>query len=651
MEDSAKKYFKKINTTFTGVNRTDEFAKVFLNLLKSGNTTLYQKERRERRIFEDTWMQLMEETIPVIDKLTRNPKENLKSEKEVVPVELAKKTGRDSVRHLASNTQNIRQIDKDGMVRPTKILTTYYESDLGTYENRFLKTLVDKLSLFVEKRYELLVHKMHTEYVNYFNVKSDVDWDGALIDFDVTMKINEGLGQDDIDVKNKEMFQRMTELKKNITNIKSSNFMTAMKGFLPVSPPIQRTNLLMKNPDFKMCYTLWTMMDSIDQIGFDVEVYERDVDFEDDYIEDIMNSLMVIFATIAEHQKDEFEIANENPYEFRQEKKPKVIKIVPNDIQPQAGYIQLENNQLNQFYLDQIKRANFSRFKSLKEAGMSLHESIEIVFAQLNNITNAVYEDHIKSTFENQDEERTLEQKIEAQEQILNVYKMIEQIKRDDLKAIATNKAIALLEIRNLKDDLKDKLAAEKAEADRIKAEKDAEEEKERIAKELAEIEKLMKIQQAHQVLESAARKRYEKQAKETQAAKDKALEAKKKLKEKLAQEKAKEIAMEKLKKAKERERKLERERLENQKERQMELRQARFEQEHSILQTKTDPTLPLKKRSLGTSASVTPKKEATKKPNSKTAAKKPAAKKTSKSGAKPASKSTAKKPTAKKAE
>lgn len=634
MEDTtAKKYFKKINTTFTGVNKTDEFAKVFLNILKSGNTELYQKERRERRIFEDTWMTAMEDTIPVIDKLTRNPKENLKQEKEVVPIELAKKTGRDSVRHLASNTQNIRQIDKDGMVRPTKILTTYYESDLGTYENRFLKTLVDKLSMFVDKRYELLVQKMHTEYVNFFNVKSDVEWDGTNIDFDMTLKINEGLGQDEIDVKNKEMFGRLSELKEMLTNIKASNFMSAMKSFLPVAPPIQKTNLLMKNPDFKMCYNLWTMMDSIDQIGFDVEVYERDVEFDDDYIEDVMNSLMVFFATIAEHQKEEFQIASENPYEFRQEKKPKINKSLPTDIQPQAGYIQFENNQLNQFYLDQIKRANFSRYKSLKDAGMSLLESIEIVFAQLNNITNAVYEDHIKSTFENQDEERTLEQKIEAQEQILNVYKMIEQIKRDDLKQIATNKAIALLEIRNLKDELKDKLAAEKAEADRIKAEKEAEAEKERIAKELAEIEKLMKIQQAHQVLESAARRRYEKQAKETQAAKEKALEAKKRLKEKLAQEKAKEIAMEKLKQAKDKERQLERERLEKQKIRQMELRQARLEQESTRLQITADPTLPLKKRPIPTNEAETKKKPVTKttakKAAAKTTAKKPTAKKT----------------------
>ena len=650
MEDStAKKYYKKINTTFTGVNKTDDFAKVFLNILKSGNTTLYQKERRERRIFEDTWMKIMEDTIPVIDKLTRNPKENLKSEKEVVPVELARKINNDSIRHLASNSQNVRSMDKKGNVTPTKILTTYYESDLGTYENRFLKTLVEKLYMFVEKRYDLLVKRMHTEYVNFFNIKSETNWNGANIDFDVTLKVNQGLGDDEIDIKNKEMFERMSDLRTNITNIKMSTFMIAMKSFLPVAPPIQKTNVIMKNQDFKSCYTMWTMMDSIDQVGFDIEVYERDIVFEDDYIDDINNALMVFFATLAEHQKDEFSLSNENPYEFRQEKKPKIIKALPQDTSPEAGYVQLENNVLNQYYLDQIKRANFTRFKSLKDAGMTLQESIEIVFAQLNNITNAVYEDYIKSTFENQEQERSLENKIQDQEEILKVYKMIDQLKRDDLKQIATNKAIALLEIRNLKDDLKDKLASEKAEADRIKAEKEAEEEKERIAKELAEIEKLMKIQQAHQVLESAAKKRYEKQAKETQVAKDKALLAKQKLKEKMAQEVAKEKAMQKLKEAKEKERKLEREHLEKQRIRQLELSQARLELDHDRLRINGDPTQPIKKINISQPTTEPKKPAAVKKAAAKpktavkktTTAGKPAAKKPSTS-----SKATPKKPT-----
>ncbi|MDD3478341.1 MAG: hypothetical protein PHP32_05645, partial [Candidatus Izemoplasmatales bacterium] len=70
-ENETKRYFKKINTTFVGVNKQDEFAQMFTNLLKSGDTTLYQKERRERRIFDGSWMTAVEEAIPVIEKLTR----------------------------------------------------------------------------------------------------------------------------------------------------------------------------------------------------------------------------------------------------------------------------------------------------------------------------------------------------------------------------------------------------------------------------------------------------------------------------------------------------------------------------------------------------------------------------------------------------
>ncbi|HOW38584.1 MAG TPA: hypothetical protein PLZ76_06705, partial [Bacillota bacterium] len=77
-DTNAKKYYKKLNTTFTGVNKSDDFARVFLNVLKSGSTSLYQKERRERRIFDDSWMNAVEDAIPVIDKVTRSPRENLK---------------------------------------------------------------------------------------------------------------------------------------------------------------------------------------------------------------------------------------------------------------------------------------------------------------------------------------------------------------------------------------------------------------------------------------------------------------------------------------------------------------------------------------------------------------------------------------------
>ncbi|MDD3126886.1 MAG: hypothetical protein WC479_05365 [Candidatus Izemoplasmatales bacterium] len=538
-DTNAKRYYKKLNTTFTGVNKQDEFAKVFMNILKSGNTSLYQKERRERRVFDDAWMTSVEAAIPVLDKVTRNPRENLKVVQQVVPVERAKKIDKDTIRHLASNTQFIKQVDAAGNVTPSKVLTSYYESDLGTYENRFLKTLVDKLFIFIEKRYDLMVKKMHTEYVNYFTVKSELNWENANIDYDITLKINQTLPEDEIDRKNQDLFDRMTTLRTSITNFKMSNFMNQMKEFNPISPPIMKTNVIMKNPDFRTCYDLWLLMDSIDQIGFDIEVFERDIDFDPTYLDQVYNALMVLYATIGNSQKEEFIMNQDNPFEFRQERRPKVAKTFAADIHMEPGQFEMQNNNLNQYYLDQIKKSNYSRFKTLKEAGISVQESIDIVFKQINNITNAVYEDYIQTTYDPQSG-KTLEENIKIREDILAVYRLIEEIKRNDIREVSTNKAIALLELRNLQDQKKVQIEAERQEQARIKAELKEQAEQEQKAKEKAKLNKLKQIERAKKVLENAEKARQEKAIRDKEKARLKAIEKKEKEKQAALEAKAK---------------------------------------------------------------------------------------------------------------
>ncbi|HKL47607.1 MAG TPA: DUF2357 domain-containing protein, partial [Candidatus Izemoplasmatales bacterium] len=201
-EGTAKRYYKKLNTTIDGLNKVDDFAKQFKKLLDSSEMEFYQKERREKRIFDDSWMDEVEDIIPVIDKLTRNPRETLKKIHEVVAVERAKKIDSDTIRHLAANTQNIKQADKNGNVIPSKVLTSYYDQDLGTYENRFLMSLVNKLFIFIELRYNLIVEKMHTEYANVLNVQSKMEWEKTFIDYDITLKIHRDIDDDDMGAKN-----------------------------------------------------------------------------------------------------------------------------------------------------------------------------------------------------------------------------------------------------------------------------------------------------------------------------------------------------------------------------------------------------------------------------------------------------------------
>ncbi|MDD3130055.1 MAG: DUF2357 domain-containing protein, partial [Candidatus Izemoplasmatales bacterium] len=233
---AAKRYYKKVNTTFEGVNRLDDFAKQYINLLESSKLELYQKERRERRVFDDSWLEKIEGIIPIIDRLTRSPKETLRRVSEVVPVERAKKVDSATVRHLAANTQLIKRVNSKGDIVPTKVLTSYSESELGTYENRFLMSLIDKIYTFIEVRYKLIHHKMHTEYVNYLKVNSSIDFDSAVIDYDITLKINRTMQNDSVNKKNQELFDRMTDLRDSIKSYKQSNFMRMMSNYPPVRP-------------------------------------------------------------------------------------------------------------------------------------------------------------------------------------------------------------------------------------------------------------------------------------------------------------------------------------------------------------------------------------------------------------------------------
>ena len=509
-EKEVKRYFKKLNTTFVGVNKQDDFAKMFMNLIKSGNTTLYQKERRERRIFDDSWMDSVEGTIPVIDKLTRNPRENLIKVSSVVPVEMAKRIDKDTVRHLAMNTQLIKKIDENGVVTPSKVLTYHNEADLGTYENRFLRSLIDKVFIFIEKRYDLIVKKMHTEYINYLNIKSEVEWNEANIEYDITMRINQTMPRDDVDKRNQELFDRMTYMRKAITHFKMSSFMQEMREFAPVTPPIMKTNIIMKNPDFRQCYYLWVLMDQVDRIGYDIDVFERDVEFREDYLEDIENMLMVLYATIANYQEDDFLISQESPYEYRKTKRPRVKKSEPNDQYVQPGYYEFENNMLNQYYLDQIRGGNLARFKTLQEAGVPMDQAIDIVFQQINTITNAVYEDYIKHSFNVEDAE-TLDDKIQIQEKALDVYRQIEKIKREDMRQFSTNKAIALLNLRNLQDEYKKLKKIEAEEKARELQEEEIQKEIEKRSKLQSEEDKKRQLEKAKKVLAEAEQERKQK--------------------------------------------------------------------------------------------------------------------------------------------
>lgn len=506
-EGTAKRYYKKINTTFEGVNKLDDFAKQYINLLESSKIELYQKERRERRIFDDSWLSNIEGIIPIIDKLMRSPKETLKKVSEVVPVERAKKIDSSTIRHLAANTQLIKKTNKKGEIQPTKLLTSFSEQELGTYENRFLMTLVDKIHTFLEIRYRLINHKMNTEYINYLKVNSTIEYQNANIDYDITLKIKRNMEDDAVCKKNQELFDRMKELRDTINNYKNSSFMRQMQNFAPIRPPIMKTNIIMKNIEFSQCYDLWLFLDTVDRVGYETDVLERNVQFDEEYIKQIENTMMVLYATVANNQIEEFALSHEQPFTYRKVKTPKVITKIEADQYLDSGEYVFKDETLNQYFLDQIKKNNIQRYETLVEAGIPKDKSIEIIHQKLLEIADGAFQDFINYTF-NPEDEKDLQKKIDIQSEIVKTYREIEKVKRENLKNIETEKALAMLQLNNYREELNQRIAKKKAEIEARKAEErrlDLQRKKQIAQERLA---KKKKINRAKELLEKAERAR-----------------------------------------------------------------------------------------------------------------------------------------------
>ena len=98
------------------------------DLLKINKTT-------KKSYVDFSWIPMIEQNLEYIDNIIRNPRRFIIPEEEILIVEKTKKVNQETVRHLASHTNYIQDIDEDGMVKPSKLLNVNKEETYDIYEN------------------------------------------------------------------------------------------------------------------------------------------------------------------------------------------------------------------------------------------------------------------------------------------------------------------------------------------------------------------------------------------------------------------------------------------------------------------------------------------------------------------------------------
>ncbi len=228
-----------------------------------------------KKHYETDWIDTIEDCIISLDNIVRNPRKFISIEEDIVDISLARSISVESIKHLSQHTNLISSVDKKtGMVLPSKILNTSKEESFAVYENRFIYTLLLKLRDFIDMRFTAIQNAAMQSGELSVDIVSEFSLDGKKVSYKMQSDANFPFdsvvsGKTKGTLSNVE---RVVRIKNIVSDFLSSPFAKEMRTCALVRPPITRTNVILKNPDFKKALVLWQFIETNEKMRFEIEV-------------------------------------------------------------------------------------------------------------------------------------------------------------------------------------------------------------------------------------------------------------------------------------------------------------------------------------------------------------------------------------------
>ena len=545
----------------------DRYFQYLYEMVQAGDNTLQQKNRILHKVVDERWLGVVEDSLDSIFNIIDKPRRFVTTSEEVVPVALAKKITADSVRHLSMNTQFIAS-DEKGDIQPTRILNVTTEESYDLYENRFVYHLIQRLFTFVDKRTDVIFWSTGDEICNTMSMESKVDdaYEEISYKIEMTIKNRQSFAENDSD--NMDVFKRIDRVRRMARTLRSSSFCELMAGCSMVRSPIQRTNLMMKDPDYRKCYQLWQFIESYDEAGYTIEERDTALEFDEEYLIQMYTNLITNYTVFKSLLESDPRKMHEIAELKREPVKPKFIKEIKEEI---VDDYNIPDVEVRKVIIEEVTQAQLDAEAKLEEE-TARREELEQTISDLNwqmdslNQQMQYLEDmraqmeeemeQLQRQFESEQSaritaEETIEKtKTEAESAVaaarLEAEKLVDTA-RSEAKEIADASQKEVTELTEKKKQAEDRLREEKKQSAkqlealeedlkaereaRIQIEKAAEEEKKAAEKKLAEVQK-----NADRKLTETRRTADQKLAETKKAADQKLAEARKAARQKQAE-------------------------------------------------------------------------------------------------------------------
>lgn len=341
----------------------DRYFQYMFEMIQAGDNKLHQVNRVLHKVVDETWLTVVEEGIESIFKIVDKPRRFIATKEEVVPVALAKKISADSVRHLSQNTQFIAT-NAAGEMQPTKILNVTTEESYDLYENRFVYHLIQRLFAFVDKRTDVIFWATGDETCNVMSMESKVDdaYEQISYKVEMTVKNKQSLVENDTD--NMSVFKRIDRVRRMSRVLRQSSFCEIMNGCAKVYSPIQRTNLMMKDPDYRACYKLWQFIESYDEVGFSIEEQDSAMEFDEEYLLQMYINMITNYTVFKSLLESDPRKMNEIAVEKKEPVKPKFIKEIKEEIVDDPNIPDVE---IRKVFVEEVTQAQLDAEAALEQ--------------------------------------------------------------------------------------------------------------------------------------------------------------------------------------------------------------------------------------------------------------------------------------------
>ncbi len=217
-------------------------------------------------VIDETWVDAIESALPSVGKAIEQSRSLIRDSGEVVRIDRARKTGKDSVSHLARHSNLIRHVSGTGQLIPDEIYVNENEEDFAVYENRFLYLLLTQLSSFISVRYESIT-RAAAECGVSLELRHVADGADSAVKYGVTVT-EAAFNGAAADIKTLAVIKRIRALLAAVKAYESAPVMRLAAQAPRLVPPVVRTNIIKNNVHFSAAFELYSYITSYEGDGF-----------------------------------------------------------------------------------------------------------------------------------------------------------------------------------------------------------------------------------------------------------------------------------------------------------------------------------------------------------------------------------------------